>query len=41
MVPKLHQLFGCGACICLYESDAGWSLSEDTMLLSANIIEYH
>jgi hypothetical protein len=33
-------LFDCG-CLQLSESAAGWSLSEDNMLLSAGISEHH
>ena len=36
----LHPLFGCGY-LYLPESAVGWSLSEDNMLLSASIKEYH
>jgi hypothetical protein len=37
--PKLYPLFGYG-CLHLSELDAGRSLSEDSMLLSASITEY-
>ena len=33
-VPKFHPLLVCG-CLYLYEAAAGWSLSENSMLLSA------
>ena len=39
-VPKLHPLFDCGY-LYLSESATGWSLSEDSMFLSASITEYH
>jgi hypothetical protein len=35
-VPNLHPFFGCG-CLYLSESAAGWSLTEDSLLLSASI----
>jgi hypothetical protein len=35
-IPKLHPLFGC-ECLYLSESAAGWSLSENNILLSASI----
>jgi hypothetical protein len=39
-VGKSHPLFGCG-CVYLSESASGWSLSEDNMLPSTSITEYH
>ena len=41
-VPKLHLLLDTHGCRYLYmELAAGRSLSEDNMLLSASVTEYH